>query len=122
MAIWPASLPQHWLLTPEEESDDDAVIHTKMETGPDMSRQRYDADIRRFRAEIEMNGLQRQTFDTFWSTTIKRGSLPFDWYDPTDGGVLAFKLLSWRAKLYLPGPGASTEKRWRFTLQLKSEP
>lgn len=90
-ALWPASLPQYVLQSGFSETEPDTLLETQMEGGPPKSRRRYTTDYRQFTVALQMDATQRATFQTFFNTTIKGGSLPFDWVDPVTQTTASFR-------------------------------
>lgn len=90
-AIWPASLPQYVLQQGFSEKEPDTMLETQMEAGPPKARRRFTTDYREFTVALQMSAAQRATFQTFFNTTVKGGSLPFDWVDPVTQGAATFR-------------------------------
>lgn len=81
-AIWPAGLPQYVLQQGFRESLGDARIETAMEAGKPKTRRRYTAVPRQISVTLACDLSQRATLNSFYETTTKHGTLPFDWVDP----------------------------------------
>jgi hypothetical protein len=79
---WPATLPQFVLEGGYQESLQDQTIETQMEAGPAKIRRRFTKSLRRFQMSLMLTSAQAATFETFWQTTCKGGSIPFDWVHP----------------------------------------
>lgn len=90
-ASWPAGLPQYVLESGYQERFQDQTIESQMDTGPAKVRRRFTKAIRFFNATVLMTAAQADTFETFWLTTLKGGSLPFDWVHPRTRAVTSFR-------------------------------
>lgn len=120
MPAWPASLPQDQFLGLTDQ-DVDAVIRTEMDAGPPSRRRRYTAVIRNVSVQLIVTGAQRQTFDTFFRTTIAGGATAFDWEDPVTDATVSFAFRSpprWR----LRAGGNINDRVWDTTLELEIQP
>lgn len=80
--VWPVTLPQ--LLRDEgfSEQPPDLSIRTSMSAGPAKVRRRQTATVRPFQARLTLTKAQVETLDVFYVTTLKSGSLRFDWVQP----------------------------------------
>lgn len=79
---WPVTLPQYVLEGGYQEQLQDQTIETQMEAGPAKIRRRFTKSLRRFQINLLMNSTQAAAFETFWQTTCRGGSIPFDWKNP----------------------------------------
>lgn len=93
MASWPASLPDYVLVDGYEESAPNTLVRTQMDKGPDKVRRRYTAGVRTFAAQLELDGTQVETFDTFAITTLEGGALSFDWVHPRTQSNVSFRMV-----------------------------
>lgn len=116
MAVWPASLPQIALADSFEESAQSVLIRTEMDVGPPKVRARYTAEIKRFRFALVLTGAQVATLETFFTSTIVFGSLPFDWFNPRLQTVVELRLVN------RPGYSALGANMWRTELDLEYLP
>lgn len=119
MPSWPGTLPSQFLgLT---DSGDDTLVRTAMDAGPPTVRRRYTSYSRSVKVPIVLTGTQRQTFDTFYWTTLKHGSLSFDWEDPVTDSTVTFRFkkpVSWS----LARGGTAATRIWSGTLDLEILP
>lgn len=121
MATWPGTLPQSQFVGLIDQ-DVDAVLRTPMDQGPPTRRRKYAAIVREVDVPIVLTGTQRIAFDTFYRTTLRNGSLAFDWEDPVTDVTISF---AFRAppRWLLDRGGSSTANRiWSTTLQLQVQP
>lgn len=81
-ATWPTGLPQFVQEGGFSESLPDQNIETPMQSGPAKSRRRFTADMRPLQVQILCTPAQVDLFETFFLTTLRGGSLPFDWVNP----------------------------------------
>lgn len=89
-ASWPASLPQYVQENGYSEGEPDNLIESQMEAGPPKTRRRYTMQHPLFTMQVCTDVTGRSTFDTFFSTTLKHGSLPFDWVHPITRATVTF--------------------------------
>ncbi len=80
--VWPVGLPQIPLQEGYVETEPNVVKRTDMDEGPAKQRPRFTRGIRPFHVQVEMEVDQVATFDTFYSETLKDGTLPFAWKHP----------------------------------------
>lgn len=120
MTAWPASLPQSQFrgLTDKRQK---AVLRTPMDAGPAIVRRRFTAVYREVVTRIVLNGTQRQTFDTFFITTLKEGSLPFDWTDPVDDTTVSFRFKE-EPEWTMRRGGTTANRIWEATLSFEILP
>jgi hypothetical protein len=79
---WPGTLPAFVLESGYAEDLPDTNVESKMDAGPDKIRPRFSTANRRFTVVVRMDSSQTATFETFWDTTLKKGSIVFDWVHP----------------------------------------
>jgi hypothetical protein len=79
---WPTTLPQYVQEGAYSETIQDQTIESQMDSGPAKIRRRFTKSIRKFSISLMMTSAQVDTFETFWQSTVKGGSLPFDWVHP----------------------------------------
>lgn len=78
---FPASIgrPDYPLL----ETLEDAVLRSDMEDGTVKTRPKFTRNRKTFEVKWEhMQDDEKQTFEDFYKTTLKNGSLPFNWTHP----------------------------------------
>ncbi len=80
---WPISLQQRQY-TGVTEQRQDASLRTKMESGASKKRKRFTAAIRSITVPFVFTQSDKVTFDSFYISTLKEGSLTFEWVDPVD--------------------------------------
>jgi len=90
-AAWPGSLPSYVQEQGYGEMLPDTNLESQMDTGPAKIRPRFTTANRRFTWIIRMDATQAAAFETFWDTTLKKGSLPFDWVHPRTRVVMTFR-------------------------------
>ncbi len=90
-ASWPGTLPSYALEGGYQERFQDQTIESQMDTGPAKIRRRFTKAIRFFSITMLMTPSQVDTFETFWNTTLKGGSLPFDWLHPRTRAAMSFR-------------------------------
>ncbi len=120
MTVWPGSLPQQQFISISE-TDVDAVLRTPMDSGPPSRRNRFSANMRSVRSPIVLTGAQKQTFDTFFRTTLKNGSLAFDWEDPTTDATVSFAFRD-PPQWTLVSGGDVNSRKWSAILSLEIQP
>ncbi len=80
--VWPATLPQDFLVGSFSESEPETSIQTEMDTGPRKSRQRFTAAEQPISGSMNLTAAQKATLRTFYRTTLGGGSLSFEWQRP----------------------------------------
>ena len=120
MAAWPGTLPQQSRAALSE-TRSDARVRTAMDAGPAKMRRRHTAAVRNFQGSMILTQAQRNTFDTFYITTLKEGSLAFDWTDPIDDTTASFRFIS-PAGFAVARPGAPADRLWEMTFNLELMP
>ena len=120
MTAWPGTLPQKQFVGLTE-TDVDAVLRTPMDSGPPSRRNRFAASMRFVRIPIILTGSQKQTFDTFFRTTLKNGSLEFDWEDPTTDATVSFAFRGPPQWILVSG-GDTNSRKWSAVLNLEIQP
>jgi len=81
MADWPAGLPQR-LLEGATVVDDESRAISDMDSGPASVRNRFTAITQTAKGSMILTGSQLTTFYTFFRTTLRHGSLSFNWIHP----------------------------------------
>jgi len=81
---WPGSLPVYPRYGWQQPFGNNTIV-TQTDSGPKKRRRRYSAAAPRvFTGQFVFTKAQFATFDTFYETTTKGGSLAFDFTDPVD--------------------------------------
>jgi hypothetical protein len=112
---WPGGLPQSPLLAATKEALADNVVRSPMDTGPAKVRRRATAGVRKMTLESLMTTAQVATLDTFFTTTLLDGSLPFDWTSPRTGATVTFMFTG-------PPDWGTAGAQWRVNLPLEIRP
>lgn len=89
--VWPAALPQKALKEGYRETASDNLLESQMDAGPAKIRRRFTTRSRMFQMTIACTASQAATFLSFFETTLKDGSLPFDWVHPRTGAAATFR-------------------------------
>jgi hypothetical protein len=88
MPTWPAGLPQ----SPDSESYGEdgpfPVVQAPVD-GPPLSRRRFTAQPVAVTARYMFSTAELATFETFWKTDLKHGSLTFDGPTRGNGAVIS---------------------------------
>ncbi len=105
MPTWPASLPQKplsgsWTRTPQNNR-----VAFEPSVGPPIVRRRGSVKVHMSRGRFGMTQAQIVTFETFFETDLKDGSLSFDWSDPETGVSM-----DWRIKNYTMSDAGNDER------------
>ena len=79
---WPAALYGLILKEGFQEAPPDNVLRTEMDVGPAKLRRRSTAAVRKFSVQMFFTTTLVATFDTFYVTTSKHGSLAFSYRAP----------------------------------------
>lgn len=87
---WPATLPQCFIVG-YSDGEGDSLVETQPDMGPPSSRSRSTSVVRPLSGAMRMTKAQIAILDTFYKTTLVRGSLPFNFTDPTFGGTILVK-------------------------------
>lgn len=92
-ATWPSTLPSMFMLEGLSGEEPDVNLRQETDIGPAIIRPRYTAASEPISGQILCTTAQKATFTAFYRTTLRRGSLPFVWVDPSDqsSGVFRFK-------------------------------
>lgn len=118
MSDWPASLPQI-PFSGLKEVRQSGTLRSEMDTGAPKQRKRFTAAVRNVDVPMVFTQAQRQTFDTFFITTLGEGALPFTWtMDSVDEGTGTS--ISYR--FTKPPAMSKIANEWRLTLNLEILP
>jgi hypothetical protein len=109
---WPDTLPQSAFLDSWQEKPADALTKFEPEVGPAKVRSRISSAGREVEHNILLTVAQRTTLMNFYTTTLKNGSLEFDWVHPIDGG----DPIAWR---FEEPPVLRFASHNRFTAELR---
>jgi len=104
-ATWPVGLPAIFSINGLSGEEPDVTIRDDTDIGPAKVRPRYTAASEPVSGSILMTVDQFTIFQSFYRTTIYRGSLPFYWLDPRTAAAIlvrfvgAYKWQSWNGKI-----------------------
>ena len=112
---WPNTLPAYVTESGFNEQFQDQNTESTMDTGPAKIRRRFTKAIRFITCNLNMTKEQAEAFDTFWGTTCKGGSLPFDWVHPRTQVATTFRFRNPAPKYSVFG---STNVTVNFTLEV----
>lgn len=121
MPAWPLDLPA-LPFAGVTARDDDAVLRTSMDTGPVTRRNRYTAISQTLALPMVLDGAEKATFDFFYRSTLKNGSLAFDWTDPVDDAVVSMAFKSPPQWAAFAGDADPAKRGWQATLELEIQP
>lgn len=93
MPTWPGTLPQKPSSRGYREVPPSNTMRTQMDQGPAKIRRRTTANVRPLDCTFELTLAEVAILETFYTTTLKSGSLAYDWDHPrTDvAGTWRFK-------------------------------
>ena len=80
--VWPVTLPAFAQEGGFSETIQDQTVESNIDSGPAKIRRRFTKSLRKFAITMYMTPAQVTTFETFWQTTVKGGSIAFDWLHP----------------------------------------
>lgn len=92
MNVWPATLPQRSQRAGYSRALGDARLKTPMDAGPGKTSRRLSFVPDPVKAAVVMTTAQRDQFETFIQTTLKGGTLPFQFPAVDQGGTWIVKL------------------------------
>lgn len=94
MAVWPAALPQKFLIGTSD-ARLPAVVRFTVDAGPAKTRKLFNNPTRQVRWRLQpLSQTQREALDAFFITTLSEGALPFDYADPSTGQTRQYRFLS----------------------------
>jgi len=92
MAVWPVTLPQSASWQGYARRIVDSRVRTQMDAGPPKMRPRYRAAIVEHDVPVMyLTKAQWVLLETFYSSTLLNGTMPFDWTDPVSGAAVSFR-------------------------------
>lgn len=93
MPTWPSTLPQQLELAGLTVQEAETRIATNTDTGPGKVRNRFTAGVQPVTGAVTLTSAQLATFETFYRSTLQRGTLSFTWVHPDTGATatLAFQ-------------------------------
>lgn len=119
MAAWPGSLPQYMELGLSE-TRQQGFIRSPNDAGPAKQRKRFTAASRYLTGTMALSKAQRDTFETFYTTTLGEGADEFDMNDPLDFSVKSMRFREAPEMQLLTGGGDGGH--WRVSLSLEILP
>lgn len=117
---WPGSLPQDTFRQLDLEPEDNR-LRTQMDSGPVKMRRRFTAVPIKKRHSMTLRGDDFQTFKNFYETTLKDGTLRFDWTDPVDGTTVEMRFVTPYTASLAAG-GSANERVWEINMNLEIMP
>lgn len=90
MSAWPATLPQN-LFAGASEKEEESRLISAMDSGPASVRNRFTSAPIIVKTSIVLTGEQKQTFDTFFRTTLNHGTSTFEWKEPTNDATVNYR-------------------------------
>lgn len=118
---WPPSLTRTPRVSDLEESAPKVVIRSEVDVGPAKIRRRLTGGTRSFSVELDLTRNELATFDTFFTTTTKGGSLSFSWKNPRTGTTADFRFLN--EPSYRPrAPRGDGSEWWVVSFQMEMLP
>ena len=91
---WPATLYGFILKEGFQEKPPDNILRTNMDVGPAKVRRRGTAAVREFSVQMFFSKALLATFETFYVTTSKHGSLAFSYKSPRTETTLDHRFAS----------------------------
>lgn len=91
METWPSTLPQYPLVEGYSRTPQDSVLKFQTETGRAKERNRATAMPDSITERYVLEPSQRDTLDTFYKVTTKRGTVTFTKIEPETGLVKEYK-------------------------------
>lgn len=94
MAAWPGTLPQLVGWSGYQRRIQDTRIRTNMDAGPPKVRSRFTARVdQQDLPVVHFTKAQWVLLDTFYTTTLAQGTLPFDMTDPLTNTTKSFRFV-----------------------------
>lgn len=114
---WPGGLPQSPLLQGYSESPPDVALRTPMDGGVAKLRRRFTAATRPLQWAMICTKAQVATLDTFYSTTLVGGTLPFTFDHPRTTDNEEFRFIAPPVYVVI-----GSEDEWRVSVSLEQLP
>lgn len=119
--VWPIGLTRAARVADLEERTPEVVVRSEVDVGPAKIRRRFTGDRRTFTIGLDLTRNEVATFDSFFLTTTKGGSLSFAWDLPRTGSLADFRFLGPPA--YRPqAPRGSGGEWWRVSFDVEMLP
>jgi hypothetical protein len=120
-SIWPPGLTRAARVADLEVRTPEVVARSEVDVGPAKIRRRFTGDRRTFTIGLDFTRTELSTFDAFFLTTTKGGSLSFAWELPRTGAVADFRFLGPPA--YRPqAPRGAGGEWWRVSFDVEMLP
>lgn len=116
MPAWPGSLPQSPQIAGFTEQTPDVTLRTAMDAGPDKLRRRFTAAVSPMRYPLVLTKAQIATLDTFYTSELQGGTLPYTHTHPRTGAAINIRFVA------PPSYQAFTDDLWTSTLDLEIMP
>ena len=121
MPTWPLDLPA-LPFAGVSMKDDDAVLRTPMDAGPQSRRNRFTAITKTFPAPMVLDGAELVAFNFFYRSTLKNGALAFDWTDPAADEVVSIAFKEPPQWSLFAGDADPAKRGWKAILSLEIQP
>jgi hypothetical protein len=121
MDTWPTTLPQR-LSSDTTVKDDESRAISDMDAGPASVRNRFTAITQTVKGSMVLNGSQLAIFNTFFRTTIKHGSLSFNWIHPFTEEAVEIRFKSkpeWRC---IRSAASVNDRLYQASFELETQP
>lgn len=118
MAVWPASLPQRQFVGLTESAAPN-VIEFQVSAGPYKKRRRSTRERQFQSTPIELTGVEKATFDTFFDSTLLGGVEEFEWKNSITDATQNFRFVK-KPTWTLFAPASNPNNRmYRAVLELE---
>lgn len=117
IATWPPGLPTALEINGLSEVPIDQWIENNVSMGSPKRRLRFTGEMATLSGKMTFNPTQIATFLTFFRTTLKAGSLPFQWTRPSTGETVQMLFLS-----SSPAPSALGPSVWKYDFKVRIDP
>ncbi len=114
MPSWPSDAPAKFLIDGYRRDPIDTVLRSETDTGPGKRRNRSTLQRHNIAGAMAATDAQKVAIETFYTTTLVRGALSFDWVHPETGSACTM--------LFRDPPGFSPRgggSRWTVSLALE---
>lgn len=96
---WPSTLPQYLMASDYQEAFSTNSLETATDGGATKSRARFTRRADTFDCAMIMTPAQVAILETFYYTTLAKGTLPFAWVHPRTRAAMNFKFRTPAPKL-----------------------
>lgn len=119
--VWPSGIAGE-MFDGLTDSLQDTRVRTQMDAGPPKMRRRFTAPMRTLTIPFRMTGAERDTFDTFFQTTLVQGTLTFDWEEPLNDATVSYQFVSVPIFALSVGNSDPDKRLWDTVLKLEVLP